>query len=130
NELNLSYNQDGEITKFYCFLYSQGVRGETETFLLSYDKKKNTNIQIYLDNYLEATYNEDQLLQPLIDGLEIVPLKEMSKEIGAEQFDLSYTGFEHHMSNVEGVNYYYHEDVLMDVSYSNNYYVCYSFNIE
>ena len=130
NELNLSYNQDGEITNFYGFLYGQSVKGETETFLLSYDKKKNTNIQIYLDNYLEATYNEDQLLQPLIDGLEIVPLKEMSKEIGAEQFDLSYTGFEHHTSNLEGVNYYYHEEGLMDVSYSKNDYVGYSFKIE
>src|SRR5699024_12240932 len=89
NELNLSYNQDGEITKFYGFLYGQSVKGETETFLLSYDKKKNTNIQIYLDNYLEATYNEDQLLHPLIVGLEIVSLIEVYKDIGAEQFDLS-----------------------------------------
>src|SRR5699024_11351159 len=57
NEVDLSFTKEGQITKFYGFIYGKNTKGETDTFFLSYDEKKKKNIQIYLDNYLKADYN-------------------------------------------------------------------------
>lgn len=129
NEVDLSFTKEGQITKFYGFIYGKNTKGETDTFLLSYDEKKNQNLQIYLDNYLEATYDKDKLLQPLIDGLEVIPLDEIFKELDVELFELNYAGFEVSPNNMEWKNQYYNEEGLLDIPYSTDDYVGYSFKI-
>lgn len=84
NDVTLSFTKAGRIIDFYGFLYGKNKKGETETFLLSYDG--NQKIQVSLDNYLEETYEKDKLLQPLIDGLEYAPFKEMINDLNAEVF--------------------------------------------
>lgn len=130
DDVSLSFTQEGQITKFYGFLYGKNTVGETETFLLSYDEKKDQNLQIYLDNYLEATYDKDKLFQPLIDGLEAIPLEDFIKEHKADLFELNYAGFEISSNNTEWKNRYYNEEGILNEAFSNDDVIGYSFKIQ
>lgn len=129
DEVTLTFNQDGEITDFYGFLYGRNAQNTTETFLISYEQDKSKNIKIHLDNYLEATYNEDKLFRPLVDGLTHAPFQDFLHDLNKEAFGLSYTGFEIKSDNF-GLTRYYDESGFVDaVDAPRDTHVGYSFLI-
>ena len=59
-DVSLNFTSEGEITEFYGFLYGQNETGNTETFLITYDENQSDKLEIRLDNYVDATYDEDK----------------------------------------------------------------------
>jgi len=132
NDVALSFKEDGQITNFYGFLYGKNEKGETETFLLSYDEKQSEEIQVSLDNYLEETYDKDKLLQPLIDGLEYAPFKEIISDLNVDIFELYYGGFKTWPNEIDWKTQYYDENglVSIDKEFIESDYVGYAFRIK
>lgn len=130
DDVTLSFTNDGQIIDFYGFLYGKNKKGETETFLLSYDGNK--KIQVSLDNYLEKTYDEDKLLQPLVDGLEYAPFEEMINDLNVDTFKLHYEGFETWPYEMDWKTRYYDENgfVSIDEDFIDSDYVGYTFRIK
>lgn len=112
-DVSLTFTSDGEITNFYGFLYGQNETGRTETFLITYDEKKSNQLEIHLDNYVDATYDDDKEFQPLLDGLNTTAVYELLHDQTDTTFNLSYGGFETRPDNYE-LTRYYDENGLID----------------
>ena len=46
--------------------YGKNAKGETESYLITYNSENSGNITVYLNGYVDANYNDEKLLQPLI----------------------------------------------------------------
>lgn len=61
----VEFTADGTITSIDSFLYGKDANGETKTFLLSYDGQQDGKMDVWIDGYANATFDEDKRLAPL-----------------------------------------------------------------
>lgn len=94
-----------KFTAFDAFLYGKNSKGKTERYLISYNNKKSENIAVYLNGYVNANYNDDKLLEPLINTMKIIPLKKTVISWSKEQYGILYSGKRSFGYNTNGIVY-------------------------
>ena len=73
---DLTFTNDGTITALDTFIYGKDDKDKLKSFLITYDSNKSEKIIVYQDAYVNADYNEDKLLNPLMTTMNVIPLKE------------------------------------------------------
>lgn len=105
NNFSLNFDSNGGITSFDTFLYGKNAKGESESYLISYNRNKSGNITIYLNGYASAKYNDDKLLEPLFNTMKVIPLKKTVSSWTGEQYGILYSGKRSFGYNTDGIVY-------------------------
>ncbi|SFD80306.1 hypothetical protein SAMN02799633_04838 [Bacillus sp. UNCCL81] len=103
NNFSLKFNSDGLITSFDTFVYGKNDNGKEESFLITYDKNKSENITVYLHGYAAPNYNDDKLLDPLIETANVIPIKKAVSKWNESQYGLIYYGKRNWGYNTNGI---------------------------
>ncbi len=106
NQVELTFNQEGDITTFYSFLYGLNKAGETESFLIDFDRSKNANFNVTLNGNVNPTFEDSMILQPLLDAMENLPIKETVKDWKEDTLSIYYAGSRSWGYNTDGVLYF------------------------
>lgn len=92
--LIFTFHSDGTITAFDTFVYGKNDDGKEETYLISYNKKKSEDITIIRDGYAKPDYNDDKLVEPLIETVKAIPVKQTVRKWNESKYGLIYYGKE------------------------------------
>lgn len=76
NDFKMTFDQKGNIKTINTFIYGKDKEGATKTYLIDYDISKNEKIEVYIDNNVNATYDEDLQLAPLLTILDSADYKQ------------------------------------------------------
>lgn len=76
NDFKMTFDQKGNIKTINTFIYGKDKEGVTKTYLIDYDISKNEKIEVYIDNNVNATYDEDLQLAPLLTILDSADYKQ------------------------------------------------------
>ena len=106
NDFRLSFLPDGQITSLYVTLFGLNENDETKSFIVSYDYESSNKIVIDNSDPIKVLYDEKRKLQPLVDGLEFIPLQETATSLHADVVELYYEGYRSWGYNTEGIVYY------------------------
>lgn len=113
NEFSLSFDERGTITAIYSSIYGINEEGKTETFLVSYDADKDDRIFVRLGMYEDSKNPDEKMsLKPLVDAMNILPLKEIVSDWKSDSFDVYYIGDRDWGFNTDGIVYYNDDGVL------------------
>lgn len=105
NNFSLNFDPNGKIITFDTFLYGKNAKGETESYLITYNSGNSGNITVYLNGYVDANYNDDKLLQPLIDTMKVIPLNKAVSSWPENQYGILYSGKRSFGYNSSGIIY-------------------------
>lgn len=105
SDFKLKFTKDGTITSFDTYVYGKDEKGQTESFLISYDANKSKKIIVYLNGFVAAEFNEEKKLQHFIDIMKWLPLEETVSSWDADQFGIIYAGIRNWGYNTEGIQY-------------------------
>jgi len=105
DSFSLNFDHDGTIKSFDAFLYGKNDKGELESYLISYDSNKSKKIAVYLKGYVNSDFNEDKLIEPLINTMKVIPLKETVSKWDEKQYGILYYGKRSFGYNTEGIVY-------------------------
>ncbi|WPC39782.1 hypothetical protein [Clostridium sp. JS66] len=105
NNFSLNFDSNGKIAAFDTYLYGKNDKGKLESYLISYNSKKSGNITVYLKGYVNANYNDDKLLEPLIKTMKVIPLKKTVMNWPEEQYGILYSGKRSFGYNTNGIVY-------------------------
>ncbi|MFD4704406.1 WD40/YVTN/BNR-like repeat-containing protein [Gottfriedia sp. NPDC058432] len=103
NNFSIKFNSDGTITSLDTFVYGKNDHGKVESFLITYDKNKSENITVYLHGYAAPNYNDDKLLEPLIETTNVIPIKKAVSKWNEKQYGLIYYGKRNWGYNTNGI---------------------------
>ena len=106
NQVELTFNKKGDITTLYSFLYGLNEDGETESFLIDYDSSKSDELSMTLNGNVNPTFEKTMRLQPLVDAMENLPIKETVKDWDEETLGIYYAGSRSWGYNTEGILYF------------------------
>ena len=102
---SLKFSADGTITFFDTFLYGRNQNGELESFLISYDCKKSSKMTVYLNGTVTEEDSEKKRLEPFLDTMRLIPLKESISKWKQDSFGILYSGERSFGYNIEGICY-------------------------
>jgi len=91
NEFQLQFNSDGKITDLYAFVYGKNKDGQEKSYLITYDNKSN-KMTIRLDGVVNGDYNEDNLLDPLVETVRAINIKKSYLKNNEKEYGLLYSG--------------------------------------
>lgn len=92
DDFTLEFKSDGTIISFDTFLYGKNSAGKEESYLISYNKNKSKDIFVGLNGYVNADYNEDKLVKPLIKTVQAIPVKQTVSKWNEDKYGLVYYG--------------------------------------
>ncbi|WP_322020435.1 hypothetical protein [Clostridium butyricum] len=102
----VNFKEDGTITSFDTFLYGNDEKKQLKSFLISYDYEKSNNITIYLNGDVSDDYSKDKSLDPFIETMKVVNLKnDVNKWSGEDKYEVSYSGKRNFEYSQEGIEY-------------------------
>ena len=105
DSVSLEFKSNGTITAFNAYLYGKDDDGKEESYLITYDKNKSKNIIIISNGYVNADYNKDKSLQPLINTMKVIPLKETVNKWNENKYGILYYGKRNFGYNTDGIVY-------------------------
>ena len=105
NRFQLEFDKNGEINNIYTYLYGRDHKEETRSFLISYNRDKSEDVTVYLNGYVNEDYNEEMKMQPFIDLMQWVSLKETVDRWDEEQYGILYAGVRNWGYNTDGIIY-------------------------
>ncbi|SFB02465.1 hypothetical protein [Clostridium frigidicarnis] len=103
NGFNINFNSDGTIISFETFVYGKNDKGKEETYLIYYDKKKSKDITLELNRKVNADYNDDKLLEPLISTVKAISIEDTVSEWKESEYGLVYYGKRNWGFNTDGI---------------------------
>lgn len=103
DSFNLEFDKAGIITSFDTFIYGKNDKEENESYLISYDKNKSDKIFLRVKGYVNANYNEDKLLEPLIKTVKAIKLKKVTDNLNQNEYGVLYYGKRSWGYNAEGI---------------------------
>lgn len=103
NNFDLKFNSEGIITSFYTFAYGKNDDGKDKSYLITYDKNKSQDITLRLNGYVNADYNDDKLVEPLIKTVKAIPVKKTVSKWNESEYGLSYYGKRSWGYNTDGI---------------------------
>lgn len=92
NNFSLEFSSDGTITSLDTFVHGKNDNGKEESYLITYDKNKSDKITIHLNGYAGTNYNDDKLLEPLIETVKVIPIKQAVSKWNESEYGLVYYG--------------------------------------
>jgi len=96
DSFEMTFTADGEIQKLDTFLYGKDAKGKTRTYLISYDRTKDSEITVWLDGEANPDYSDDKRLEPMIQILDKVDYQEKvgawSRQYASERYEILYYG--------------------------------------
>jgi len=105
NNFSLNFDSNGKIISFDTFLYGKNAKGESESYLISYNSNKSGNMTIYLNVYANAKYNDDKLIGPLVNTMKVIPLKKTVSSWPCQHYGILYSGKRSFGYNTNGIVY-------------------------
>lgn len=103
DNFSLKFKPDGTITSFDTFIYGKDDKGKEKSYLISYDKNKSKDITLILNGYADPKYNYDKLLNPLIETVKVIPVKETVDKWNQDSYGLVYYGKRNWGYNSDGI---------------------------
>lgn len=92
DNFEIFFNPDGTITSINALLYGKNKNDFTDSFLLSYDYNKSKKLKITLNKNVNAKYDKKYSISPLINSLNVIPLKYAISNCSENNFGISYSG--------------------------------------
>ena len=105
SSFDLKFSYDGTITYIDTFIYGKNQKGDKESYLVTYDRRKSDKITVYLNGYASEDYSEDKRLQPLIDTIEVIPFEKALSNWNQDEYGILYYGDRSFGYNPEGIVY-------------------------
>lgn len=105
NGFSLNFDSDGIIKSFGAFLYGNNRKGKPKSYSIYYDSNKSKKITVYLNDYIDADFNEDKLIEPLTNTMKVIPLKETVSKWNERQYGILYYGKRSFGYNTDGIVY-------------------------
>ncbi len=126
NVFELEFNSDGTITSLYTFVYGKNNDGEDKTYLITYDKSKSKDITLRLNGYANFDYNDDKLIEPLIETVNAIPFEKTTSKFNEDKYGLVYYGKRNWGYNTDGIinisekgrEYYFGEVNIETIGYT------------
>ena len=103
SDFYLEFYSDGKIFSFDTFVYGKNADGKDESFLITYDENKSANITLILNGYINADYDEDKLVEPLIKTVKAIPIMQTVSKWNKGKYGLVYYGKRNWGYNPEGI---------------------------
>jgi len=103
DDFYLEFNSDGTILSFDTFVYGENVDGKEESYLITYDENKSEKITLILNGHVNADYDEDKLVEPLIKTVKAIPVMETVSKWNERKYGLVYYGKRNWGYNTEGI---------------------------
>lgn len=110
NRFELRFQDDGTITEIYAFLYGKDAKGNTRSYLISYDKETSDKLVFYLDGYANADYSQGKALKPFLEVMQRAPIESLTERISSYQpqereWGLLYYGVRDWRRGANGITY-------------------------
>lgn len=70
NGFKMSFNETGKVQTLDTFLYGKNKKGTEKTYLITYDRKINEKIIVWVNGEANADYNADMRFEPMLRILE------------------------------------------------------------
>lgn len=108
SQFDLDFSADGTILSFDTYLYGKNEEGETESFLISYNREVSKKMTVYLHGVVDDDYSDTMSLSPLLDTLERVDLIgqiESWSAYGYETYGILYIGIRDWGYQTDGITY-------------------------
>ncbi|MCM1039386.1 MAG: LysM peptidoglycan-binding domain-containing protein [Ruminococcus sp.] len=127
---NLHFASDGTIQTFDTMLYGFDENGNfTDSYLITYNAAHSEKIDIYLHGAESAVFDMDKDLEPLIEAVSVMPLKEtVAAWSGEENLGILYYGMREWFSP-EGIRYLNHRGESRLPSERDYYFAGYSVSV-
>lgn len=129
NHFELTFNKEGQITSFYSHLYGLDDTGKKKTFLLNYDRSKDSSIFVTLNRETDSTFDETMKLQPLLDGVKHIPIKKTVNDWNNDTLGLYYTGYRNWEKNVNSIVYFDKSGTTFSIETTENDITGYSISV-
>lgn len=105
SSFSLEFASDGTILKFDTYLYGKNQDGETESFLITYNREHSKEITLYLNGAVSASYDESKKFTPLSELMNVIPIKETVSQWSSQKYGILYYGVRNWGYNTEGIVY-------------------------
>lgn len=113
----IDFNEDGKITSIDTFIYGKDEKGELKSFLITYDEKQSKKMTVNLNGYASGDFSEDKSLQPFIDTMKVINVKDIVDEwSGENKYGILYCGKRSFGYNTEGIRFINGEGKEKEVS--------------
>lgn len=105
DSFELKFDSNGTITSFDTFLYGKNAENKDESFLITYDKNKSEDITFILNGHVNADYDDNKLLEPLIKTVKAIKLIDVVEKFNENNYGLLYFGKRSFGFNTQGIVY-------------------------
>lgn len=105
SSFSLEFAADGTILNFDTYLYGKNQDGKTESFLITYNRKRSKEIIVYLNGVVSDSFDESKKFAPLSELMNVIPLKETVSKWDSEKYGILYYGVRNWGYNTEGILY-------------------------
>ena len=100
---NLHFKPDGTVTSLETYLYGKDDKGNLKTYLISYDGSHSKRATVYLDGSVSEQEENSKKLQPMLDILKQVNLKEAVQQWDEDEYGIIYYGVRDWGSDPTGI---------------------------
>ncbi|GKX67548.1 WD40/YVTN/BNR-like repeat-containing protein [Inconstantimicrobium mannanitabidum] len=105
DNFTLNFDSNGIITSFDTYLYGKNDKGKLQSYLITYNREKSADITVILNGYVNAKYNEDKRLKPLIDTVKVISVKQTVSKWHENKYGILYYGMRSFGNNTDGIVY-------------------------
>lgn len=104
-DFKILFNSDGAITSINGLLYGKNKNNSKDSFLISYDKNKSKDLNVYLNKKANDNYDKKYSFDPLITSLKAIPLRYSVGNCNETEFEILYSGEKEWDADTKGIIY-------------------------
>lgn len=106
NSFNLHFRADGTVETLYTFVKGFDENGNfVDSYLISYDAADSDKITIWLGGAADMEFDREKDLEPLLEAMRVLPLKETVENWQEDIYGILYYGERSWGYSTEGIRY-------------------------
>ena len=106
NSFNLHFRADGTVETLYTFVKGFDENGNfVDSYLISYDAADSDKITIWLGGAANMEFDQEKDLEPLLEAMRVLPLKETVENWQEDIYGILYYGERSWGYSTEGIRY-------------------------
>lgn len=106
NSFNLHFRADGTVETLYTFVKGFDENGNfVDSYLISYDAADSDKITIWLGGAADMEFDQEKDLEPLLEAMRVLPLKETVENWQEDIYGILYYGERSWGYSTEGIRY-------------------------
>lgn len=106
NSFNLHFRADGTVETLYTFVKGFDENGNfVDSYLISYDAADSDKITIWLGGTADMEFDQEKDLEPLLEAMRVLPLKETVENWQEDIYGILYYGERSWGYSTEGIRY-------------------------